>query len=167
MGLNENFEAKASVSVPEQSPQRVESRETGPEAESAVRSERVQEAAPEEAVPVSAPAVRLPSAPAGPVKDAYHQRLERVLEDGLTDLYLAMPKDRRQAFRAEGERVASRLRLMIDSAKIRASEVLKLITLWLKMIPGVNRWFLEQEAKIKTDHVIRLAEERRREGEGL
>jgi len=27
---------------------------------------------------------------------------------------------------------------------------------WLKLIPGVNKFFLEQEAKIKTDEVLKL-----------
>jgi hypothetical protein len=27
---------------------------------------------------------------------------------------------------------------------------------WLKLLPGVNRFFLEQEAKIKTDRIIHL-----------
>ncbi|MBN1585536.1 hypothetical protein JW899_04185 [Candidatus Uhrbacteria bacterium] len=142
--------------------------ETGSESESVLGSEKPKEAVQEESAPVSALPVSLRSVtPSVPAKDAYQQRLERVLEDGLTDIYLSMPKPQRQAFRVEGERVASRLRQAIDSTRIRASEILETITAWLRMIPGINRWFLEQEAKIKTDRVIQLAEERRKEREGI
>jgi hypothetical protein len=35
---------------------------------------------------------------------------------------------------------------------------LKLIREWLLIIPGVNKYFLEQEAKIKTDKIQQLYE---------
>lgn len=128
------------------------------------------EPAPEKPVEPAVPAVALPETPekaAMPERDEYYQRVERVLEDNLIDAYLEMPKDQRLQFKQEGERVAGQLRQMIESAKVKAKEVLKIIGDWLKRLPGVSRWFLEQEAKIKTDRIIQLAEERRKEKEGL
>jgi hypothetical protein len=46
-------------------------------------------------------------------------------------------------------------------------KILALIRDWLKLIPGVNRFFLEQEAKIKTDKILLAAEEKKQQGPPL
>ena len=38
----------------------------------------------------------------------------------------------------------------------KAKKIFQLILEWLKLLPGINRFFLEQEAKIKTDRIIHL-----------
>ena len=106
-------------------------------------------------------AAAAPAAPVRPQKDPELMRVERTLEDGLGDIYVAMPKAARQRFKLKGEAVAVTLRTMIASAKISAKKVLALIRDWLKMIPGVNRYFLEQEAKLKTDRILELAAKRK------
>jgi len=55
---------------------------------------------------------------------------------------------------------------MVGSFKIKARKVLHLIRDWLKIIPGINKYFLEQEAKIKTDKIIELAEQEKQKGQG-
>ena len=40
---------------------------------------------------------------------------------------------------------------------MKARKVLKLIKGWLKMIPGVSRFFLEQEAAIKAQKIMEIA----------
>ena len=167
MTLNNSPEKPSAVPVPEQTPVSPEAKENGIEAESQPKPVEQRQTSHEEAAPVKASPVVLSDKPAAPVKDAYHHKVERVLEDRLIDLYLKMPKEKRQEFKAEGERVAIELRQMIDSTKLKMKEVMKLIINWLKMIPGVNHWFLEQEAKIKADKVILMAEEQRKEKEGL
>ena len=168
MTLNNSPETTPSpVPVPEQIHGKQEVKEAGIEVERQPELAGKEKPPVEEATPIQASPITLPTKPTVPAKDAYHQRVERVLEDGLADIYLKMPKVKRQEFKVEGERVAAHLRKMIDSTKIKAKEVMNLIMNWLKMIPGVNRWFLEQEAKIKADKVILMAEERRKEKEGL
>jgi len=49
---------------------------------------------------------------------------------------------------------------------VKPRAVLHAVNKWLKAIPKVNPYFLEQEAKIKTDQVMSLVEERRKESEG-
>ena len=44
-----------------------------------------------------------------------------------------------------------------------AHKVLRLIREWLGMIPRVNAHYLEQQSKIKTDQVMRLAQEQKEE----
>ncbi|MFA6603319.1 MAG: hypothetical protein WCT10_00585 [Patescibacteria group bacterium] len=167
MGLGENRELLRPAPGVEKQPGQAIAHEQEPSREKE-RVERVDAAvaAQNEAQPASVPAVPAKSA-AAPVaaKDTYHIRVERVLEENLVEVYLAMPPAARARFKAEGEATALRLRSLIEQTKIRAKDVLKLILQWLKMIPGVNRYFLEQEAKIKTDKILLLAQEHQKEKE--
>jgi outer membrane biosynthesis protein TonB len=153
------------LSLPDQLIEQVEKKESEPQPERGPGREQAdtKQAAQAESAPPQAPA---PAAPAAPAKDAYHMRIERVLEDNLVDVYLSMPPEVRARFRTEGEALALRLRVMVEQAKVKAKEVLRLILRWLKIIPGINHYFLEQEAKIKTDKIVLLAEDRRKEKEG-
>lgn len=82
--------------------------------------------------------------------------VESVLEEDLADTYAKMPPGLQKKFKKEGERVAGRIAEMVRKAKFKAAEALKLVAGWLKMIPGVQKFFLIQEAKIKTDKLMRL-----------
>ena len=53
---------------------------------------------------------------------------------------------------------------MVSAAKVHSKKILKAIVGWLKMIPGVNKFFLEQEAKIKTDKILLAVEDKKRDG---
>jgi hypothetical protein len=70
------------------------------------------------------------------------------------------PEDR-ERFRAKGEEVAGEISVMVRDFKVEAKRVILLIRDWLLTIPGVNKFFLEQEAKIKTDRILELERERR------
>jgi len=98
-----------------------------------------------------------PSVPA-PVKDALSEQIEDVLEEDMTDLFLTMSPEDQLKFKEKGEETVSQIREMIAKAHIQTKKVFHLIKSWLKLIPGVNRFFLEQEAKIKTDKIKHLSE---------
>lgn len=89
-------------------------------------------------------------------------KVERTLEDNLSDIYFKLDIGTRAKFKAKGEETAAKINALMESAKVKARTVLDLIREWLKMIPGVNRFFLEQEAKIKTDRLMEQGAERRR-----
>jgi len=108
--------------------------------------------------PAPAPAAPAPAAPAAPRKDPTVRGVESILEEDLADTYTRMNPALQAKFRKEGERVTGKIVAMVRSAKVKAREVLALISGWLKMIPGANRFFLIQEAKIKTDKIVALAE---------
>lgn len=112
----------------------------------------------------SRPAATISAAPVVQKKDALTEEIETILSDDLTDLFLKMTPSEQEAFRAKGEETASRIREMLQSAKVNIKKILGLIRDWLKLIPGVNRFFLEQEAKIKTDKILLAAEEQRQQG---
>lgn len=89
-------------------------------------------------------------------KDQLTEQIENILEEDLTDLYLSMPKEMQQQFKAKGEKTLSKIRQLVQKTKVNAKKIFQLIREWLKIIPGVNKFFLEQEAKIKTDKILRL-----------
>lgn len=89
-------------------------------------------------------------------EDSTTAQIETILEEDLTDLYLTMPRETQQKFKVKGEETSSKIRQLVQKTKINAKKIFQLIRDWLKIIPGVNRFFLEQEAKIKTDKILRL-----------
>lgn len=82
--------------------------------------------------------------------------IERILEDDLSTVYFNLPEDKKEEFRIEGEKAAFQINQMLSSTKIKVQKIIKLIKNWLLLIPGVNRFFLEQEAKLKADEIIKL-----------
>lgn len=115
-------------------------------------------------VPVTFPpsALMVPPQEAVPKKSDDLQQIEHILEEDIAPFYLQMPRDAQLKFKQEGEKAAFKIERMIHEAKTQARKILQWILDWLKMIPGVNRFFLEQEAKIKTDKIMAFYEERKR-----
>lgn len=91
---------------------------------------------------------------------ALQQSVERVLEENLADVYRQLPPERQAQFRRKGEETARAITQLMQSAKLAVQKVLQLIKNWLKVIPGVNRFYLEQEAKIKSDRIMALYRQR-------
>lgn len=137
--------------VPATPEQQTEALETGSSFESPAP-------VPEQAVESVAMAIpqSIATARARPVKDPTVQAVESVLEEDLGEAFQKMNPALQQKFRKEGERITAQIVEMVKHAKINARVVLKLLTDWLKMIPGVNHFFLTQEAKIKTDRILKL-----------
>ena len=90
------------------------------------------------------------------VKSEALVKIENILEEDLGDVYFKMDPPRQQKFKTEGEKAAVKIEGLMKKTKVKAKKVFKLILRWLKNIPGVNRLFLKQEAKIKTDKILRL-----------
>lgn len=90
-------------------------------------------------------------------KDELLEKIEGVMSQGLMDVYKDMSADKQVVFRTAGEDAAKRIREMLASGKPRRYTTMKLLGTWLKTIPKVNRYFLEQEVKLKTDDIQDLA----------
>ena len=90
------------------------------------------------------------------VRDAITVRIEKIMEDGLADAYRELTPIQQQEFKIKGEETAFKIRDLLKSAHLQVKKIFRLILEWLKMLPGINRFFLEQEAKIKTDKIIAL-----------
>ncbi len=116
---------------------------------------------PEERIPAAQPPVVIPSIPSAPaIKSPVVKEIETILAEDLDEVYRSMDPVTKEKFRVEGERVASKLSQLMTQVKIKTKAMLSLIRTWLRIIPGVNRYFLEQEAKIKTDRIIALAKKK-------
>ena len=108
---------------------------------------------------VVVPVISTPApAPVVPAKSPLMREIEDVLSEDLLDVYTSMTPEQQAKFKIKGEETAGKIAQMLESVRVQSQRVLSLIKDWLKIIPGVNRFFLEQEAKIKTDKILTLAE---------
>lgn len=96
-----------------------------------------------------------------PAEQPLLKEVESILEEDLGEVYHKMSPAAQAAFRQSGEETASRIIVLLRTVRHHTTRVYRLIAHWLKQIPGVNRFFLVQEAKLKTDKIIELEQERR------
>lgn len=91
---------------------------------------------------------------------SYEQRrvleIDNILAEGLNEIFLKMDPQKQKEFKAQGEATAVKISGLLSKTKVRISKIIALIKRWLRLIPGVNKFFLEQEAKIKADKIIRI-----------
>lgn len=86
------------------------------------------------------------------------RKIEKIMEDGLADIFLNLEPDKQNEFKIKGEQTANDINKLLNQVKVKANKIIELIKKWLSLIPGVNRFFIEQEAKIKTDKIMKLRE---------
>jgi hypothetical protein len=96
-------------------------------------------------------------------KDPHLVEVENILSAGLEDAYKELSPELKIKFKVEGERISNLVWQMVETAKIQVQKIVDLIRNWLKMIPHVNHFFLEQETKIKTDKIILFAKKHKEE----
>lgn len=85
-----------------------------------------------------------------------HQIVEAILEKDLEDLYLQMDETAQEKFKNKGEETATEIIKLINQTKATFKRVFTLIKAWLKVIPGVSKFFIEQDAKIKADRILEI-----------
>lgn len=130
---------------------------------------------PTEPVPVSEPTPRrrpfsktvAPSAPVSPAvpteKSDTRKEIEQLLSTNLTELYQTMSPQEQARFRAKGDEVSSALEQLVRTFTATTKRVLELIRSWLATIPRVNKYFLEQESKLKTDDIMKYQRKKKEE----
>ncbi|NCU44327.1 hypothetical protein EOM71_01465 [Candidatus Falkowbacteria bacterium] len=87
---------------------------------------------------------------------ARQEAIDDILEDGLAEIYGSLSPDQQQKLRQSGEQTVRQIDQLLDHAKSQLGKIIGLIRRFLLIIPGVNRFFLEQEVKIKTDKIMAL-----------
>ena len=100
----------------------------------------------------SAASVAVPSVVPG--KSEMRQKIENVLEEDLKDAYFKMEPELQATFKHEGEQTAEKIEDLFSRGKATAHKIFKLVFAWLKLIPGMNKLFIKQEAKIKADRIM-------------
>jgi len=89
-------------------------------------------------------------------KEERQKKIEEIMAEDLEDVYIGMSPAEQREFRQKGEETAKEINSLMDKAKFKIRKVVNLIKKWLSIIPGINQFFLEQEAKIKTDEIVKL-----------
>ena len=132
-----------------------------------VATERIIESKPEEKVETpdvavkkatEAPAMSVAAPAVVPAKDELTEKIEDILTEDLADVFVKMTPAQQREFKIKGEETAGKIKKLLSGAKVKLQKIIKLLMGWMRLIPGVNRFYLEQEAKIKADKLIHLKE---------
>lgn len=148
MPLPQQFEQKETLKTPEV----IKSPDVSKESKIESKPEKVKPV--EDLSAKQSAAVPLPSEDASISVGDSVKEIEKILEDNLRDIYKQMPPEKQLAFTKQGEETAQKIGVLLSSAKVKFQKILGLIKKWLKLIPGINQFFLEQEAKIKADRIM-------------
>lgn len=155
-----DFDKKEAPQVPEIREQLPEMRrEAGHEIQPERTAEAEEEAARRKFPPL--PADREPAAQPA-VKSEELVTIENILSENLDELYLQMTPQQQMTFRQKGEETSNKVQALLHEARVKVKEILNLIKNWLSLLPGINKFFLEQEAKIKTDRLLNLREQKQK-----
>jgi len=84
------------------------------------------------------------------------KKVEKILEANLSEIYLNLNPKQQIDFKRSGEKCAVEINNLLNQIKLNAEKIVKVIKKWLSLIPGINKFFLEQEAKIKTDEILKI-----------
>lgn len=84
------------------------------------------------------------------------KEIEDIMASDLKDVFLKMSPDKRAKFKLVGEETAVKINELLDKTKVKVRKIIRLLRKWLTMIPGANKYFLEQKVKIKADEIIAL-----------
>jgi len=139
------------VKSPELSPSDKElNKETIKSAESIVSSSQKKSA-----TALSQPSSTPQSSSAKLAQTVVFKKIEAILEEDLEELYFKMDETHRRIFKEEGEKTAHQIEQVIITSKSIAFKIVELIKHWLNFIPGLNKFFVDQAAKIKADKIIK------------
>ena len=78
------------------------------------------------------------------VRDVLTVEIEKVMEEGLKEAFQELNPIQRQEFKIKGEQTALQIRVLLKAAHVQIKKIFRLIVKWLKILPGINRFFLEQ-----------------------
>lgn len=92
----------------------------------------------------------------GTAKDPLTSEIEDIMSEDLAPMYARLSPEQKIIFKQEGERAAVKIRMLLENVKVKAKSIIEILRRWMRLIPGVNKFFLEQEAKIKADKMLAL-----------
>jgi len=124
-----------------------------------------QSSASRKEIPDSAPV----ATPAAPIEDSVGttvasrdpeiKAIENILAEGLEGFFMALKPAQQYEFKRLGETAAIKIKATLHKGGYKIKDIVRLIADWLKTLPGMNKFFLEQEAKIKADKIVRQRQE--------
>lgn len=121
-----------------------------------------------EAAAIAKPAEELVVVEAPPkVEDPKLKSIEKMLAKGLDSVFKDLQeRGTAEAFKAKGEEIALTFRAWIVKKAFNEADVFEQVESWLKLIDGVNAYFLLQESKRKSDAITRYLQEEIAKGDG-
>ncbi|MFZ5364597.1 MAG: hypothetical protein ACOZBH_00080 [Patescibacteria group bacterium] len=99
-----------------------------------------------------------------PAIDLELKAVRDVMQENIKELFLAMTPGQQKQFKEEGVRTAKEISGLLHQVKVNTKRILDLIKRWLSRLPGINKYFLEQESKIKLDRLLEIKKERAGQG---
>lgn len=91
------------------------------------------------------------------VEDGWElKKVEEILSKDMEKVFLSLDTVTQIKFKQKGEETARKISDLLKTGKAKLKNILSLIVEWLRIIPQVNKYFLEQEAKIKADEIFAL-----------
>lgn len=94
------------------------------------------------------------------VIDEERKEIEKIMSEGLEDEYKQLTPQQQEKFKKAGEKTATKIQKLFKKTKFNVHKAYKLLVAWLRKIPHVNKFFLQQEAKIKADALGELKKKR-------
>ncbi|MFA6106983.1 MAG: hypothetical protein WC745_04940 [Patescibacteria group bacterium] len=87
---------------------------------------------------------------------ARQKEVEKIMEENIEEIFISLPPERQAEFKLAGERTAAEINGLFEKGKATMKKIMDLVKKWLSILPGVNKFFLEQEAKIKADKILEM-----------
>lgn len=84
------------------------------------------------------------------------EKVEKILAEDMDNIFLSLDVNQQAEFKKRGEEVSRQITKILSKGSVSFKKIVNLIVSWLRIIPHVNRFYLEQEAKIKTDKIMRI-----------
>lgn len=89
-------------------------------------------------------------------KSAFVRKVEGVMEEDMEEVYQSLSDADKLIFKKKGEETATYISQLLQSTKVKIQEIFNALINWLKYLPGISKAFILQEAKIKTDQLLKL-----------
>lgn len=89
-------------------------------------------------------------------KEVSLEDIEQVLQMGLEGMYKDFPDSKKQEFKSKGEVTAQRAFDLLNRSHPKPGKITKMIKSWLSTAPDLSDFFVEQEAKTKTDKLMHI-----------
>ncbi len=124
-------------------------------------NETTELSAPTPFVAIQANNKQSPTKPIPQVRPDLSVQIEKIMEENLGDVYSVLTPVQKQQFKIKGEETVEKIRHIIENSKAKLGKIIRLIFDWLKILPGINHFFLEQEAKIKAEKIIALSNQKK------
>ena len=84
------------------------------------------------------------------------QEVENILSHDMDKTFLNMDVATQHQFKIKGEQTSRQIILLLQKGKIGIKKITALILEWLRIIPQVNKHYIEQTAKIKAENIISM-----------